>query len=823
MNILPEEVVQLALNGYLVICSNNRQLMELKKAIEPHIGNKAEFYPKIATIDSWCKYQFEQNFEKRILSNYQIESLFEKIIAANLSEYEVSNVPSAAKEATRALLSLESNLVDLEDLVPETIESEAFLKWFSIYKEHSDARDYVSISGAKRLVSTLFEKDDYHISKRIALYGFLKVEKVNELLIECYKKHTQNVVTLHESTLSVTSPAKSTCYNVEDEINKCIDFVKVLRESNPSATICITSPILTDIQNQLSYQLLREFGSISESLDEICHSSLGEPLFDVPEIQSFLYLLDYEKGKSISNFERDYVDSSKCISRPFEEYTEIETCIKDYETNNNAIVYTELIDAIIEKYEWCKQSEARHEQLTARFAECIKIVEDGDVTNQKLTLEEFTFKVIELLKNTPFKLKVEKEHNLYVLGLYEVIGLNFDHVWVIGANANYWPNKVKTNKMIPQTAQEKHGIVLKDEDESALFNSITDRIVSSCYELYFSFSKFYEERELLEPSVFSSEVELTLNESKKGFLPTDKVEAESIDDTFGTEIPLHSNCPGGTQYIKNHALCPFKSHYMSRFKCIKTELNPSFLENKAHGDLVHHTLEKLYEQYTSSEALNDEPCEKLDASIVNHINKSIEDYKAESTLPEWFFNNEAIRIRLLILQFAAKEMRRDFKVIGLEKKVYVTFATLKFTLFIDRIEEETVNKGKENQKILRLVSDHKTGKEQANDWFKEPCPEPQLPIYSLIENVDGAIYNILREDGVTYKGFVRDGQGKSFGVETPRAGSVDWETQLADWKLQMETTVENIQKGFSIPNPLSNNTCDFCDLKRACRLNEQNT
>ena len=750
-------------------------------------------------------------------TKYQTTSLLEQIIALSAQEFEITNIPATAEVAANAISDIQSHNCPPNQLTRDTMETEAFISWYEVFIEHCEKRNFVTLEQAKWELVERFKNPDFHISKRIVLYGFYKIRPNDEALIDCFESHTNNVTHLKESNLRLQQPLKAECNDINEEITRCVGFIKQQQEVNPEATICITSPILSDIKEQLSYELLREFGSLLQPLDAICHSSFGVPLYDTPEIQALLLTIDYEKGKTLSEKEIDYIELSNSIITP------LPLCSGDIFKSSEDIYlesgfHCEILQKHISHYQWCNSDNSRLEQILAKLNELLDIISTGDVTNRPISQSDFMFKLKELLQNTPFKLRNNYNHKLFVLGIYETIGLNFDHIWVLGANGNYWPNRVKPNPMISKHIADRYDIILKDEKETMFFKNLTWRLINSCYELYYSYSRYSEDRELLNPSFFSSEHSIFYEPSETPFLPELKVDTESIDDTYLHDMSVGDNCPSGTQYIKNYNICPFKANYSSRYNAVKEDMADARLESKAHGDLVHHTLELIGKELTTSSEIRNKSDKQLFDIVQNATFVSVNNYKADSKLPDWFFDNEIKRITSLVLTFMELEKQRNYVIESIERKVRMTIGGLRFTLFIDRIEKESVQSG-ENCHELRIVSDHKTGTENASEWFKSPCPEPQIPIYTMIKGVDGALYNIIRDDEVAYKGFVKDGHGAKMGLSN-RPKKVEWHEQLNHWHSELEESAIGIREGYSNPLPLDKKACEYCNLTRVCRVNE---
>ena len=77
---------------------------------------------------------------------------------------------------------------------------------------------------------------------------------------------------------------------------------------------------------------------------------------------------------------------------------------------------------------------------------------------------------------------------IQVLGLYEISGLRFDHLWVLGLHNDNWPPSARPNPFIPRSLQQQYGLPHSNPArELEVAKTITHRLLETAGEAVFSY------------------------------------------------------------------------------------------------------------------------------------------------------------------------------------------------------------------------------------------------------------------------------------------------------------------------------------------------
>ena len=78
--------------------------------------------------------------------------------------------------------------------------------------------------------------------------------------------------------------------------------------------------------------------------------------------------------------------------------------------------------------------------------------------------------------------------NIQVLGLYEVVGLRFDHLWVLGLHNDNWPPPARSNPFIPLALQIAGGLPHSGpQRELEVARTVTARLLETAPDTVFSY------------------------------------------------------------------------------------------------------------------------------------------------------------------------------------------------------------------------------------------------------------------------------------------------------------------------------------------------
>jgi hypothetical protein len=803
-----ENVQSKAGSGRLFLVGTAEIRASLTKEINPE--NNRDNKGWVSTIDSWVQYMFAKAFPGLLLLNktqelYLLEDIIKQLIG---NEFPNTSNISEIFYKTRALLKGAKG--DLNSLTPETHDQKIFKSTLKKYEKLKKERDWYSLDDAYKLVTNeiLIKGDD--LPNNINHFPFNNLKKTEEDLINACKVKGVVFEEVLADNKKICQPLKKPCINTKQEVKECVNFIKHLLTIDESKNICITSPILDSITTELHTKILEEFSTLITPINEVCYTS---------EIKALTEYSDYNALKNIIEyiFELSDIDLSEEETNIF---THIASTI-DLQRKTNTIDLIQLfVTEIFETLGLYSNKNKTQEYIIEIALKCVDKLESFKFETGKFDANEIVKQYLDILGKESIEYICKPLFNIHILPPEHLDGKNFDLIWMLNSNSDHYPTLPSKAPLISSYDNRRlklnelnEGFILAKADE-------TNRIIESAYEFIYSYSIYDEDRELLEPTILPHADELYL--AIKTPTKPNRSSREIVDDTYSTELRKKGKCPGGTRYIELHNQCPFMSTYIARYPKTLKKVDDVFKENNARGNLIHEFLEYFWKKLNSTEELRALSLSKFNLIVKESLNKAIENTKDDSGLEDWFFSNEVKIIKPLLIAFLEIEKKRNFEIVSIEKLHYLTFEDLVFTVFADRIEKETYEADNTVVELI-IVSDHKSGEVTASDWLKEPIQKPQVPIYTQIPNIDGAVFNVLNSKETTYKGVVNHPNPKELGISTPRGLKHGWEVQKELWAKDINESVKSMKTGFSHTKPFKKLVCTRCELSNVCRIDANET
>ena len=420
---------------------------------------------------------------------------------------------------------------------------------------------------------------------------------------------------------------------------------------------------------------------------------------------------------------------------------------------------------------------------------------------------------------------------IQVLGLYEIVGLRFDHLWVLGLDDSNWPPPARPNPFIPAVLQVEAGLPhAGPQRELSVAKTVTRRLLRSAPDVVFSYpGQAGGEDRLPSPLLRGC---AAVGEAPPGWAGESWLErvhgaGGTVHDPITPPPPLAGEtAQGGTSILRNQAACPFRAFAVNRLGAEGLAEPADGITPSQHGSLVHRVLEEFWRETRSQEALLalEEPT--LLARLDRHVDAVLADRRDLASRPA-FRRVEAGRIRQLALEYLELEKQRaPFEAEGFEAELEYEIEGQRIRLVIDRID--LLSDG------ARIIIDYKTGKVKPDTWFGEPPPEPQLPLYAVSagEAPAAVVYAVLREDGCGFKGIVRE---PGLFPDLPRPGRAyayldeagrDLPGTTAHWREQLHRLMARFLAGEADIQPTDGRkTCKavYCELQSLCRIGELET
>jgi probable DNA repair protein len=419
------------------------------------------------------------------------------------------------------------------------------------------------------------------------------------------------------------------------------------------------------------------------------------------------------------------------------------------------------------------------------------------------------------------------EAPLQILGVMEAVGLEFDHLWIMGLSDEEWPQAAAPNPLLPVGLQRElkmpHSSAGRELEYSTL---LAQRLFSAAPRVIVSYPLLDEDKEL-RPSPLLRELPQLKLEQLDLAIPQDlyreefgTVELEPLLDEPLAPLETGTHMYGGTAIFSDQAICPFKAFANHRLDASTIEEPTSGLDPIRRGIVLHRVLELVWRWLGDQASLLATAPSGLQGILNAAIEQNLQQLRPKKplTLTPKFIALEQERLRRLVQQWLQFEAERPpFSVQELEERRQISLGGLEFSIKadrIDRLEDGTL-----------LVLDYKSGKAQTcKGWFDERLDEPQLPLYaSTCEGSVAGVYRAyLQADGSVLRGVSQRAgvvPGDKPFTDLPEAeGYGGWDDLLQQWRTNLERLAQEIREGRVEVDPKS---CDYCHLTPLCRIHEQ--
>ncbi len=809
----------------IIILANNQQVAAFKKTFTIQHGNT-----QLPIILSWKHYllhtwhQINPNSNLRFIN--QIESRY--LIKQSIQKLGQKTNNNLLDEVIKNYNYCTNYLVNLSELYRSKIySSKLFSIWINAYHNTKSSLDLIDLQDLPRLII----KTKISITKP-HIYGFKTLTPQQQLLFDIIGYQQISAINTHNVSYL-------TFDTVTSEIFEAAKWAKTHFDINPNKSIAIVNPRPNDIQYHLSSIFDQVFGDLLNEIEEKSYTiPLGLRLNQYPIIQDLLSILTLSTQ----------IQHNKIKSTLF---NQVITCVYVFgyqkERSDRNLLKNQVLSLLTDKFNLdkinkilskcpilktiiynikCRQStDNTLESHLLAFNNTLKIW--GFATDRNLSNTEYqifkkyletslelnrlssyhnkvsTQSAIKKLNNLTtqiiFQAKASKT-NIQILSVSEAHGLYFDEAWILGMTNQFLPTRLKIPHFITYDISTRHHIpntdykLIATDAKNTLksLNSIAGKVIFS-----YAVVTHLGSKQLPSPLV-KFDPSINTSHIQKIF----PIALESINDTNTSHLKK-TQIKSGVRVLKDQMACAFKG-FVHRLNIPNFDAPHIGINRLEQGYIIHNTLQYIYQKITSKKQLLALNTKELDSLILNTIKAALRHYPSSS-----FKKIEKLRLFRLIHSFiAVDKLREDFYILKTEQSITINIANLEFKIRLDRLDQ--MNNGD------KIIFDYKTNSTSIYNWCDTDINKPQLPIYAITNNVQGAAFIELTSRKINFKGLSENSD--SLPKQSKYKGKCQsWNKQIKIWQHTLNTASFDFQNGIAAVLP-NKNACDYCKFYLFCRV-----
>lgn len=818
MNSIPDEITIAAKKGITILCKSQSQVNEIKRIV-------AKDKLRAFTLENWLNFKGAKALDSSIIFNKnEIKLIIKEFLKSDKNPIENFNLGKTSNLIYDALLTLKLNQTTSEINTPlekKLLEcTEDFINKFCLDNKASWL--------ATNIKATL-ETESCELPNTILMYE-INPNKEPALIRNAITSlsHKANIRFVSSHNLNVTMPIQTKCITVEEEIDSCINFCIGKAEKN-NTTIAITSPIYNEIKILFEKEFLRKKGLLSININDVLNTEQSTSLFNTNIGKQALKIInEIELNEQVSSkevFQFLLTEIHKNLTaKPLELHSPIDLNIdnkcQNYDTSEttheaeeqinltemfteNEITLDEFesfsefqIDNYSDKFDEYENEINKEAFEFTAIIDLLAKINTFNITNTLFTKEEIISFYSDEMKKT--KVKGKLHHPITFKKIEDIKGLNFDYIWVLGANAENWDNLNKENPLIKEHDNQNNNIT-----------EIIKQLKSQCYELIISHSMFNEDAPLLPPIEIDKYAEFSPKKNKYEVRKKQLINIEKVCDTYTNEHSFDHQNPCTVEFINQFKQCPFRANINASIK----NGNINKWQSKRHK-IITESLALFWRKFRGSINAKKYDTDYLTRTAIKIIQDTTQ--KRLKDEDEWYIENEKQIITIAILQNINKDLKRRFMLTSNQSAFTVELDGKFLKIPVDRVElaeeKETYRKFKHNVCISEkeMIKSASQGI-NITDFL--------LPALTLLPNVKAISQLEINAFANTYN-TISDENSKIPNSLDGRLQNKTYSELCETWKGEIKSALTNLQSGFSINRPDKVATCRNCKYKAVCRINE---
>ena len=794
---------------------------------------------RILPWDAWLRHQWYCSLRgggaadgQRILDKVQAQLVWRDIVSHSGHLDAHVNVVGVAKQAEAAYSAMHRYRVpfDMLGASARSPDHRAFAAWVATYRRRCESQNYCDVHGLAAFVGAELGDSRLGIDKPVGFAGFDAalpdldhlIERINACRLTARRLDADR----HEPDCQIQS-----CVDSVDETLAAATWARNCYLQNPGARIGVVVPGLAERAPEVRRvfrDVLQPGWRLADS-DQPFDISYGTRLDTAGVVHTALLIMDFAGGRlgyreagqllrspympgwSNEASARCQLDiamrrqpgenvSLHAVSRLAEALPVLSACfsvIGEYELPDLATPaqWRLNLGQLLEQVGWPGERDLCEgdRQALRAWLECLDRFATLDAFTGPLTLHD-AGRILRAVVGERLIQEPGPGSGPQVMGVLEAIGIEFDHLWVSGLNADSWPGTTLPQPFIPLELRKRfefpdatpaRSLQVARSRLKQLAHSAPNVVLSYCRqsgdELTMPTPLLYEfGGDSSEPcNMPVPEQQLVYDRCLLGAGPMEPM----IHDT-PAKLADTRRIAGGARLVGLQAECPARAFFEFRLGAREIETPPLILDARLRGMVTHDIMQRLVEPWLGCDWPREEPgpdlYDELERLATAVLRRRV---PAPDRWQKQILGVELRRQVQIIGELLGLESRRPpFRVAKVEASEEFDFAGITLTMRYDRVDLL------ENGAVL--VIDYKTGGVSPAHWSGSRPRAPQLPMYALASAASAIAYLRIDEGQVALVGM----GSEDFGIRGMKSVSAVTRNAVPDWNTQMEAWRENIER-----------------------------
>lgn len=328
-------------------------------------------------------------------------------------------------------------------------------------------------------------------------------------------------------------------------------------------------------------------------------------------------------------------------------------------------------------------------QLLSRWQDLLNEIESTQIIYDKVSLVYVINRLLNSIENTVLKLE-DSLSAITILSFDDAVGMEFDYLWMSGMDNENWPKNLKSSALISSGIQRQFNLPNMQSSASiAAQKKLLKTLSLAAANINYSYS-INKNDLLLE---FTSMIDVGDNPQICGdpdwyllpFLNQNTIEVKEN----APKVQNIEYLAGGVNTIQTYLSDPFSSFVGGRLSVKPLDKFLVGISPLLRGSLLHNSLAELFSIKLSLKNIQSwsksEKKQRIKKAVSLTYDKDIN--SSDNPILKRLFQLEKSRSELLLANFLADELNRDnFVIEGVEEKLIFTYANLKLSLRVDRVD-----------------------------------------------------------------------------------------------------------------------------------------